>query len=55
MEKRESDIKIYVPRYQNGSTGSDLRRQPPEELPPASEPDIRPSDLPPETVCGMSS
>lgn len=53
MEQRESDIKIYVPRYQSG--GNDLPRQPaeqPEQEPP--KPDTKPGDLPPEIVCGAS-
>ena len=54
MEKRDSDIKIYVPRYQNGGIGNDLRRQPPEQQPPDSAPDGSPRDLPPDVVCGVS-
>ena len=47
MEKRESDVKIYIPHLRNSMSGSDLRKQQPEQDPPAQTPDQNP----PEIIC----
>ena len=54
MEQRESDIKIYVPRYQSGGEGHDLSVQRAEDPQPEPSPDTKPGDLPPEIICKAS-
>ncbi|MBP0970609.1 MAG: hypothetical protein J5753_01085 [Oscillospiraceae bacterium] len=47
MEKRESDVKIYIPHLRNSMSSSDLNKQPPEQNPPAESPE----QYPPEITC----
>ena len=54
MEQRESDVKIYIPRYQSGMEGNDLSRQRPEDPQPDSSPEPKPGAQPPEIICGTS-